>query len=225
MKRFMFVLALLLVVGLSSALAQSEAEALVTASVESELVLVNVDGDWGLFSPGQTYTVTPSGFKEPPGPGEGAGIVVDAIGFEIDGNPGSDVLVSLILPGAFNSDDENGNLPLSNWTYGWNYDNDPGVAFADAGPVTGSAVTGHDRRRRGQRSVPRRDGDGSDDGVRGRLHCPDHRLGHLHRQLSSRPAAVASPAAGGGFIPPGGGAPMTEGSSKGDYGALTAVIP
>lgn len=140
MKRFMFVLALLTVVGLSSASAQSEAEALVTASVESELVLVNVDGDWGLFSPGQTYTVTPSGFKEPPGPGEGAGIVVDAIGFEIDGNPGSDVLVSLILPGAFNSDDENGNLPLSNWTYGWNYDNDPGVAFSDAGPVTGSAV-------------------------------------------------------------------------------------
>lgn len=141
MKRFMFVLALLLVVSLSSALAQSEAEALVTASVESELVLVNVDGDWGLFSPGQTYTITPGGFKEPPGPGEGAGITVDAIGFEVDGNPGSDVLVSMILPAAFNSDDENGNLPLGNWTYGWNYDNDPGVAFSSAGPVTGSAVT------------------------------------------------------------------------------------
>jgi hypothetical protein len=141
MKRFMFVLALLLVVGLSSALAQSEAEALVTASVESELVLVNLDGDWGLFSPGQTYVVTPGGFKEPPGPGEGAGIVVDAIGFEVDGNPGSDVLVSLVLPAAFTSDDENGNLPLSNWTYGWNYDNDPSVAFTAAGPVAGSAVT------------------------------------------------------------------------------------
>ena len=141
MKRFMFVLALLLVVGLSSALAQSEAEALVTASVESELVLVNLDGDWGLFSPGQTYTVTPSGFKEPPGPGEGAGIVVDAIGFEVDGNPGSDVMVSMVLPAAFVSDDENGSLPLSNWTYGWNYDNDPSVAFTAAGPVAGSAVT------------------------------------------------------------------------------------
>jgi hypothetical protein len=141
MKRFMFVLALLLVVSLSHALAQSEAEALVTASVESELVLVNVDGDWGLFSPGQTYTITPAGFKEPPGPGEGAGIVVGPVGFEVDGNPGSDVLVSMVLPSAFNSDDENGNLPLSNWTYGWNYDNDPGVAFSSAGPVTGSAVT------------------------------------------------------------------------------------
>jgi hypothetical protein len=141
MKRFMFVLALLLVVGLSSALAQSEAEALVTATVENELVLVNVDGDWGLFSPGNTYVVTPGGFKEPPGPGEGAGITVDAIGFEVDGNPGSDVLVSLVLPAAFTSDDENGNLPLSNWTYGWNYDNDPSVAFSSAGPVTGSAVT------------------------------------------------------------------------------------
>ena len=131
----------LLVFSLGAALAQSEAEALVTASVESELVLVNVDGDWGLFSPGQTYTITPGGFKEPPGPGEGAGITVDAIGFEVDGNPGSDVLVSLILPAAFNSDDENGNLPLGNWTYGWNYDNDPGVAFASAGPIVGSAVT------------------------------------------------------------------------------------
>jgi hypothetical protein len=141
MKRFMFVLALLLVVGLSSALAQSEAEALVTASVESELVLVNVDGDWGLFSPGQTYVVTPSGFKEPPGPGEGAGITVDAIGFEVDGNPGSDVMVTMVLPAAFVSDDENGSLPLSNWTYGWNYDNDPSVAFTAAGPVAGSAVT------------------------------------------------------------------------------------
>jgi hypothetical protein len=141
MKRFMLVLALLLVVGLSYALAQSEAEALVTASVESELVLVNLDGDWGVFSPGQTYVITPGGFKEPPGPGEGAGITVDAIGFEVDGNAGSDVLVSLVLPAAFTSDDENGNLPLSNWTYGWNYDNDPSVAFSAAGPVTGSAVT------------------------------------------------------------------------------------
>lgn len=141
MKRFMFVFALLLVVGLSSALAQSEAEALVTATVENELILVNVDGDWGLFSPGQSYVVTPGGFKEPPGPGEGAGITVDPIGFEVGGNPGSDVLVTLVLPAAFTSDDGNGNLPLSNWTYGWNYDNDPGVAFSAAGNVTGSAVT------------------------------------------------------------------------------------
>jgi len=141
MKRFMFVLAMLLVVGLSSALAQSEAEAIITASVESELVLVELGGDWGLFSPGQTYTITPGGFKEPPGPGEGVEITVDPVGFEVDGNPGSDVQVALILPAAFISDDENGNLPLSNWTYGWNYDNDPSVAFSAAGPVSGSAVT------------------------------------------------------------------------------------
>jgi len=32
-------------------------------------------------------------------------------------------------------------MPLSNWTYGWNYDDDPSVAFAAAGPVVGSAVT------------------------------------------------------------------------------------
>ena len=141
MKRIMFVLALLLVVGLSSALAQTEAEALVTATVESELVLVPVEGDWGLFSPGQSYTITPGGLKEPPGPGEGPGSAVDPIGFEVDGNPGSDVLVTLVLPAAFLSDSENGSLPLSNWTYGWNYDNDPTVAFTAAGPVAGSAVT------------------------------------------------------------------------------------
>jgi hypothetical protein len=140
MKRFVIALALLSVVSLSSALAQSESQALVTATVEGELVLINVDGDWGLFSPGQTYLVTPSGFKEPPGPGEGPGITVDAIGFELEGNPGSDVLVTLVLPAAFTSDDESGYLPLSNWTYGWNYDNDPSVAFSGAGPVSGNAV-------------------------------------------------------------------------------------
>jgi hypothetical protein len=141
MKRFMFVVAMLMVLGLSTALAQSEAEILITAAVESELILTNVDGDWGLFSPGESYTVTPSGFKEPPGPGEGAGITVDPVGFECEGNPGSEVLITLVLPAAFISDSENGALPLSNWTYGWNYDNDPTVAFAESGPVVGSAVT------------------------------------------------------------------------------------
>ncbi|HLB00822.1 MAG TPA: hypothetical protein VJO14_05505 [Bacteroidota bacterium] len=141
MKRFMFVLALLLVVGLSAAWAQSEAEALVTAEVENELILVNIDEDWGLFSPGNSYVVTPGGFKEPPGPGEGPGNQVGSPGFEVDGNAGSDVLISLVLPAAFVSDDENGTLPLSNWTYGWNYDIDPGVAFIQAGPVVGNAVS------------------------------------------------------------------------------------
>ena len=112
-----------------------------TATVENELILVNLDGDWCLFSPGQSYVVSASCFKDPPGPCVCSGITVDPIGFEVDGNPGSDVLVTMVLPAAFTSDDENGNLPLSNWTYGWNYDNDPSVAFSQAGNVTGSAVT------------------------------------------------------------------------------------
>src|SRR3972149_9161457 len=139
MKRFMFVLALLLVVGLSAAWAQSEAEALVTAEVENELILVNIDEDWGLFSPGNSYVVTPGGFKEPPAPAEGPGNQVGSPGFEVDGNAGSDGLISLVLPAAFVSDKEEGTLPLSNWTYGWNYENDPGVAFIQAGPGGGNA--------------------------------------------------------------------------------------
>src|ERR1043165_209851 len=99
MKRFLFVAALLMVAGICNyAVAQSEAEALVTASVENELALVNVDGDWGVLSPGVTYVITPGGFKEPPGPAEGAGVVVGPVGFEVDGNAGSEVLVSLVLP-------------------------------------------------------------------------------------------------------------------------------
>jgi hypothetical protein len=141
MKRFMIVLALLLVVGLSAAWAQSEAEALITGEVESELVLVNIDEDWGLFAPGNTYIITPGGFKEPPGPGESAGDQVGSPGFEVDGNAQTDVLISLVLPAGMTSDDENGVLPLSNWTYGWNYDIDPTVTFVQAGPVVGSAVT------------------------------------------------------------------------------------
>jgi len=142
MKRFLLVAALLMVVGICNyAVAQSEAEALITGSVESALGLLNVDGDWGVFSPGITYVITPGGFKQPPGPGEGAGIVVGPVGFEVDGNAGSEVLITLVLPPGLASDDENGSLPVNNWTYGWNYDNDPLAAFAAAGPVTGNGVT------------------------------------------------------------------------------------
>ncbi len=141
MKRIMFVLALLLVVGLTTTWAQSESVTLITAEVESELILAPLEADWGLFSPGQTYTITPGAFKEPPGPGEAAGDQVESVGFEVEGNPNSEVLVTLILPAAFTSEDENGTMPLSNWTYGWNFDDDPGVAFSAAGPVTGSAVS------------------------------------------------------------------------------------
>jgi len=140
MKRFMFVLALLLVVGLTAAWAQSEAVALINAAVESELIVTNLDADWGLFSPGQNYTITPGAFKEPPGPGESAGDQVESAGFEIEGNPNSEVLASLVLPAAFVSEDQNGTMPLSNWTYGWNFDDDPSVAFQAAGPIVGSAV-------------------------------------------------------------------------------------
>ena len=140
MKRLIVLPALFLVAMCSDASAQSEGEALVTATVENELVLLNVDGDWGLLSPGTTYVITPGGFKEPPGPGEGAGIVVGPVGFEVDGGAGLEVFVSLLLPAGLLSDDESGSLPCSNWTFGWNYDNDPSAAFADAGPVIGGGV-------------------------------------------------------------------------------------
>jgi hypothetical protein len=142
MKSFMLALALVLFIGLNHVvLAQSEAEALVTASVENALTLVNVDGDWGVLSPGQTYVITPGGFKDPPGPGEGAGIVVGPVGFEVDGNAGSNVVITMVLPAQLQSDDENGGIPTGNWTFGWNYDNDPTAPFAAAGPVVGSAVS------------------------------------------------------------------------------------
>jgi len=142
MKSFMLALALLLFIGLTQVVfAQSEAEALITASVENALTLVNVDGDWGVLSPGNTYVITPGGFKNPPGPGEGAGIVVGPVGFEVDGNAGSNVVITLVLPSQLVSDDGNGGIPTSNWTFGWNYDNDPTAPFAASGPVVGSAVT------------------------------------------------------------------------------------
>jgi len=140
MKQFMFVFALVLVLG-TTAFAQSEAEALITGEVVSELSLVNVDGDWGVFASGNTYIITPSGFKDPPGPGEGPGVVVGPVGFEVNGIGGEDVVVNMLLPGAMNSDDDAAGLPLSNWTYGWNYDNDPTATFTQSGSVVGGAVT------------------------------------------------------------------------------------
>jgi len=140
MKRYIFILALLLVGLINFAVAQSEAEALVTATVENALALVNIDGDWGTLAPSQQYVITPGGFKDPPGPGEGVGVVVGPVGFEVDGNAGSEVEVTLTL-GDLISDDENGSIPCTNWTFGWNYDNDPTAAFTAAGPVVGNKVT------------------------------------------------------------------------------------
>ena len=139
MKSFMSLLALLLVFG-AMAIAQTEAETLVDAEVVSALVLVNVDGTWGVFAAGNTYVITPAGYKDPPGPAEGPGVVVGPVGFEVDGVGGESVVVNLVLPGAMNSDDDAPGLPLSNWTYGWNYDNDPTASFTSAGSVTGNAV-------------------------------------------------------------------------------------
>jgi hypothetical protein len=139
MKHLLFVFVLVIALG-SMAMAQSEAEALVVGEVVSALTLVNVDGDWGVFASGNTYIITPGGFKEPPGPGEGAGVVVGPVGFEVGGIGGEDVVVNLLLPGQMNSDDDASGLPLSNWQYGWNYDNDPTATFTDAGAVVGNAV-------------------------------------------------------------------------------------
>lgn len=141
MKRFMFVLALLLVVGLSSALAQSEAVLLPTAEVATELLIEpNTDGSFGLLAPGRTYVVTPGGFKEPPGPGEAAGDVVETPSFIVTGDPSAEVVVSLVLPGALISDDGYAGIPLSNWSYAWNYDGAPDATFVSSGPISGNSV-------------------------------------------------------------------------------------
>jgi hypothetical protein len=137
---FMLLGMLLVAVPIDTAIAQTESEALVTGTVEQSLALIPSDGDWGLFASGNIYVITPAGFKDPPGPGEGPGVVVSPVAFEIDGSAGTDVQVDLVLPSAFVSDDESGELPLSNWHFGWNYDNDPAASYSDAGQVTGDRV-------------------------------------------------------------------------------------
>lgn len=142
MKYILVILGLLMIaVPFDAAIAQTESEALITATVEQSLALLSSDGDWGLFAGGNVYVVTPAGYKDPPGPGEGPGVVVSPVAFEIAGTAGSDVEVSLILPSAFISDDESGQLPLSNWRYGWNFDADPTASFNGAGPVTSEWVS------------------------------------------------------------------------------------
>lgn len=141
MKRFMFVIALLLLVGLSSALAQTEAVATALAAIEAEFLIEGLEADWGLFAPGVVYTISASGFKAPPGPEEGVGVgVLDPLGFEVSGSPGTELLVYLVLPAGMSEEDGNAVLPMSNWTYGWNYDADPEASFVGAGPLVGNAV-------------------------------------------------------------------------------------
>ena len=136
-----FIGLVLFAVPFNAAIAQSEAGALVTAVVNNSLVIVSADGDWGLFASGNTYVVTPSGFKDPPGPGEGPAVVVSPLAFEIGGDAGSDVQIKLVLPSSFRSDDESGELPVISWNYGWNYDDDPFASFVGSGPVAGSGLS------------------------------------------------------------------------------------
>ncbi len=98
------------------------------------------ESTWGSVSPGHTYIITPGGFKEPPGPGEGAGILVSAFTFEIKSEPLTRVTVRLSLPNGFTSAVGFGSLPLTNWTYaippkdGWC------LHCGEAGPIQGDSV-------------------------------------------------------------------------------------
>jgi hypothetical protein len=142
MKTMLMILGMLLMaVPFNAAVGQSESEALVTATVEQSLALLTSDGDWGLFASGNIYVVTPAGYKDPPGPGEGPGVVVAPVAFEINGDAGSGVQVNLVLPSSFVSDDQSGELPLSNWHYAWNYDDDPTASFNGAGALSGGAIS------------------------------------------------------------------------------------
>ena len=143
MKTFMFaVFALVLMFSMAHvAKAQSEAAAIITVSVEEVLVVDPVDGDWGVMGIGNTYVLTPSGFKVPTGPGESAGDQFDPPGFEITGNFNEQVLCRMTFPpGLDNTDGPGGRIALSNWTYGWNADADPTATFQSSGPVVGDQV-------------------------------------------------------------------------------------
>jgi len=142
MTRFLLLATVFLFIGLSPvAFAQSETAAFVTAHVENPLGIFNIDGDWGAFAPGGTYVITPGGYKNPLGPGESGNSLVGPVGFEVAANSGAHLLVTLTLPSQLVSDDGNGSLAVSNWTYGWNYDNDPTLPFAASGAVLGNDVT------------------------------------------------------------------------------------
>ncbi len=88
--------------------------ALLCSSVSSQYY--TIDESFGIVSQGQMYVITPGGFKEPPGPGEGAGVVVDPFRFMITGSPGEDVDVVLTLPDSFVSNDGTKFIPLMRWT-------------------------------------------------------------------------------------------------------------
>jgi hypothetical protein len=139
MKRFMFVVVLVLSLGLTAALAQ-DAQAIITAEVTAALELAATGGSWGFFAPGESYIITASTFKEPAGPGEAVGDPVEPVQFDITGDPGTNVELSFVLPAAFTGETYFMSLPISDWTYGYNYDADPAAQFTEAGPLVGSAI-------------------------------------------------------------------------------------
>ncbi len=144
MKRFMFVLAVLLLVGLSTGLAQNQAATVVLAAVENGMLLEGSEIDWLIFAPGETYVITPGGFKEPPGPGEtiGESIVVDPW-FTLTADAGANVIFDFILPTGLIGETSGVVLGTSNWMYGLTIGGDPsGEAFVGYGPVIGSTASG-----------------------------------------------------------------------------------
>lgn len=141
MNRIMLTIALLLLVGLSSALAQTEAVATALAAIEAEFAIEGLEADWGLFAPGVVYTISAGGLKAPPGPEEGVGVGnLDPLGFEISGSPGTELIMYLVLPAGMSEEEGNAVLPMSNWTYGWNYEADATASFVGAGPLVGNSV-------------------------------------------------------------------------------------
>lgn len=127
-------------VALQELSAQTQAAAIMSGDVQQPLSIVNIDGDWGTFAPGNTYVMTPGGFKSPPGPGEPIDAMVEALGYTVIGNPGEKVLLSLIIPDRLISEDNGAALPTSNWTYGWNYANDPEETFNQTGPINPDGI-------------------------------------------------------------------------------------
>ncbi len=128
LPRLMFLL-----IGIAQVATGQEAES------QTSRASIGPDESWGTVTPGTMYVITPSGFKEPPGPGEGAGITVDPFRFEIRGAPGATLTVALVVSDSFSSDDSHGSIPLSNWTYGWFYESD-NIPWMEAGPLVGDTV-------------------------------------------------------------------------------------
>jgi hypothetical protein len=95
------------------------------------------EGSWGTIAPGETYVITPAGFKNPSGPAEGAGVLVDPFTFRITGDPGGLVEVVLTFPDSFSFEAGSGSIPATRWTYRWGLDG----GYDASGLVTGDTIT------------------------------------------------------------------------------------